>query len=185
MDKRHRQTQASKDVEPQGVERPRPPRTPKPCSLIERCIGGTGSAPLGVSARHHRSARSCRPPTIWSSHSTTDDHAHHRLRAASASCRPSSASRRIRRRLGRRYPGRHTTGLLRASRFTATSACDQAAPRHRALQPERPTSSATIHVLEDTAMLSEPMRVQYALVRTSHHMFEYCLPRGQLFASPA
>ena len=34
------------------------------------------------------------------------------------------------------------------------------------------------YVLEDSAMLSEPLRVQYALTRTNHGMFEYACHEG-------
>ncbi len=172
------QTQLSKDLTPIGREVRKSAANPEGLSNDERCMSATGRAPLGIS-----------PGSMYRQIVQTDSH-----------MMIYTEDQMVTRVIGIDAAPRPAGLVSLAGDSVATWDGDTLVVVTTKIRPQLPVPGAPSfdqqrrvterfglieadqisydYVLEDSAMLSEPVRVQYTLTRTDHGMFESACHEG-------
>lgn len=172
------QTQLAKDLGPLGRDIRKAAENPEGLSNDERCLSATGRAPLGVSpgSMYRQIVQTPGHIVIY-----TEDQMVTRVIGIGAAPRPA----------GLPSPGGDSVASWDGDTLVVvtTQIRPQLAPpgtppfdqqrrvteRFSLIAPDQISYES---VLEDSAMLTEPLRVQYTMIRTNHAMFESACHEG-------
>jgi hypothetical protein len=172
------QTQLAKDLGVIGRDVRKAAENPEGLSNDERCLSANGRAPLGVSpgGMYRQIVQTPAHVMIY-----TEDQMVMRIIGIGATPRPEALVS---------LPGDSVANWEGDTLVVVTTKIrpQLAPPGGPAFNQERrvterfslitPDQISYDYLLEDSAMLTEPMRVQYTLTRTSHAMFEYACHEG-------
>lgn len=172
------QSQLAKDLTPVLRDIRKAAENPEGLSNDERCLSANGRAPLGVSpgGMYRQIVQTPAHVMIY-----TEDQMVMRIIGIGATPRPDALVS---------LPGDSVANWEGDTLVVVTTKIrpQLAPPGGSAFNQERrvterfslitPDQISYDYVLEDSAMLTEPMRVQYTLTRTSHAMFEYACHEG-------
>lgn len=172
------QTQLAKDLAPVLRDLRKAAENPEGLSNDERCLSANGRAPLGVSAgsMYRQIVQTPEHVMIY-----TEDQLVMRIIGIGAAPRPDALMSLVGDSIAR-WEGDTLVVVTDKIRPQLTP---PGSPPYR--QERRVTERFSLigpdqisydYVLEDTAMLSEPMRVSYTMTRTDHAMFESACHEG-------
>jgi hypothetical protein len=172
------QTQLSKDLTPIGREVRKSAANPEGLSNDERCMSATGRAPLGISpgSMYRQIVQTPNHMMIY-----TEDQMVTRVIGIGAAPRPAGLVSLAGDSVAT-WEGDTlvivTTQIRPQLPLPGAPAFDQQRRVTERFELMTPDQISYESVLEDSAMLTEPVRVQYTLMRTDHAMFESACHEG-------